>query len=143
MTIIMDNINDYMIWFYKITYSKLIGSMITILKNTVPLKQRAFYHACIFATFSLYWTVVPIFLRTNLLHFTNTEIALLGFVSIAGVLLTPTIGKLADRGMINSLTTISMSLVALAVHLLQSCCSDPENDLIIDICYNLKYNEKL
>ncbi|WP_051624293.1 MFS transporter [Clostridium akagii] len=92
--------------------------MITILKNTTHLKQRAFYHACLFATFSLYWTVVPILLRTSLLYFTNTEIALFGFVSIAGVLFTPTIGKLADKSMIDSLTTISMLLVVLSVLLL-------------------------
>jgi len=102
----------------KITYSQLIGSMITLLKNTTPLKQRSLYHACLFATFSLYWTVVPILLRTSLLHFTNTEIALFGFVSIASVLSTPTIGKLADKGMINLLTTVSMLLVALSVLLL-------------------------
>ncbi|MTT32201.1 MFS transporter [Terrilactibacillus sp. BCM23-1] len=100
----------------NLTYSKLIVSMVEILKNTSPLKQRGFYHACLFATFSLYWTVVPILLRS--LDFTNTEIALFGFVSIAGALLTSTFGKLADKGYIYSLTNVSMICVILSVGIL-------------------------
>jgi predicted MFS family arabinose efflux permease len=100
----------------KMTYPKLIVSMMQILKNTSALQQRSFYHACIFATFSLYWTVVPILLRT--LDYTSTEIAVFGFVSIIGALLTPTIGKLADKGLIYSLTNVSIVLVTLSVVLL-------------------------
>lgn len=83
-----------------ITYPALLRSMVRVLKETQPLQQRAFYHACIFATFSLYWTVMPILLRSESLHFSNNEIALIGFVAIAGALLTPYIGKLADKGYI-------------------------------------------
>ena len=99
-----------------ITYPSLIKSMVNLLKHTGPLKQRAFYHACIFATLSLYWTVLPIFLRTE--NFSNTEIALIGLVSIAGALLTPTFGHLGDKGYIYSLTIVAMLLVILSMLLL-------------------------
>lgn len=97
-------------------YPNLIASMVKLLINTPPLQQRAFYHACLFATFSLYWTVIPILLRS--LHFSNNEIALIGFVAIVGALLTPTIGKMADKGYIFSMTNGSMALVLLSIILL-------------------------
>ncbi|WP_400243619.1 MFS transporter [Niallia sp. JL1B1071] len=101
-----------------ITYPGLLRSMVRVLLDTPPLQQRAFYHACIFATFSLYWTVMPILLRSESLHFTNNEIALIGFVAIAGALLTPYIGKLADKGYIYIMTNVSMGLVILSIVLL-------------------------
>jgi predicted MFS family arabinose efflux permease len=102
----------------NMSYPNLIASMVKLLINTSPLQERAFYHACIFATFSLYWTVIPILLRSEPLHFSNTEIALFGFVAIAGALLTPTIGNLADKGYIFTMTNISMALVLLSIVLL-------------------------
>lgn len=97
----------------NMTYPNLITSMVKLLINTSPLQQRAFYHACLFAAFSLYWTAIPILLRSEPLHFSNNEIALFGFVAIAGALLTPTIGKIADKGYIFTMTNVSMALVLL------------------------------
>ncbi|AXI08216.1 MFS transporter [Oceanobacillus zhaokaii] len=102
----------------NMSYPNLIASMVKLLINTSPLQQRAFYHACLFATFSLYWTTMPILLRSEPLNFSNNEIALIGFVAIAGALLTPTIGKLADKGYIFTMTNISMVLVLLSIVLL-------------------------
>ncbi|MDA2729800.1 MFS transporter [Bacillus cereus] len=102
----------------KMRYPNLIASMVKLLIHTSLLQQRAFYHACLFATFSLYWTVMPILLRAEPLHFSNNEIALFGFVAIAGALLTPTIGKIADKGYIFTMTNVSMMLVLLSVILL-------------------------
>ncbi|WP_123259520.1 MFS transporter [Bacillus sp. PK3-056] len=102
----------------NMSYSNLIASMVKLLINTFPLQQRAFYHACLFAAFSLYWTVLPILLRSEPLDFSNNEIALIGFVAIAGALLTPTIGKLADKGYIFAMTNVSMALVLLSIVLL-------------------------
>ncbi len=99
-------------------YQNLIASMVKLLIHTSSLQQRAFYHACLFATFSLYWTVIPILLRAEPLHYSNNEIALFGFVAIAGALLTPTIGKIADKGYIFTMTNVSMALVLLSIILL-------------------------
>ncbi|MGE7949850.1 MFS transporter [Lysinibacillus sp. NPDC093688] len=102
----------------NMSYPNLIASMVKLLINTSSLQQRAFYHACLFATFSLYWTIMPIILRSEPLNFSNNEIALIGFVAIAGALLTPTIGKLADKGYIFTMTNVSMALVLLSIILL-------------------------
>lgn len=100
----------------KLTYPSLIASMWHLFIHTRPLQQRSFYHACLFATFSLYWTVVPIWLRE--LDYTNIEIALIGFVAITGAFLTPMIGKIADKGHLFSLTNVSMLLVIISIALL-------------------------
>ena len=102
----------------NMSYPNLITSMLKLLINTSALQQRAFYHACLFATFSLYWTIMPILLRSEPLNFSNNEIALIGFVAIAGALLAPTIGKIADKGYIFTMTNVSMALVLLSTILL-------------------------
>lgn len=102
----------------KISYVDLIKSMWTLLVKTPALQQRAFYHACLFATFSLYWTVLPILLREEFLGFSNNEISLIGFVAIVGALLAPTIGRLADKGHMFLMTNLSMLLVFLSIILL-------------------------
>ncbi len=61
---------------------------------------------------------IPILLRSEPLHFSNNEIALIGFVAIAGALLTPAIGKIADKGYIFTMTNVSMALVLLSIVLL-------------------------
>ena len=102
----------------NMSYPNLITSMVKLLINTPSLQQRAFYHACLFATFSLYWTVIPILLRSEKFHFSNNEIALIGFVAISGALLTPSIGKLADKGYLFIMTNVSIALVLLSIVLL-------------------------
>jgi len=102
----------------NMSYPNLIASMVKLLINTSSLQQRAFYHACLFATFSLYWTIMPMLLRSEPLNFSNNEIALISFVAIAGALLAPTIGKIADKGYIFTMTNISMVLVLLSIVLL-------------------------
>lgn len=102
----------------NMSYPNLIASMVKLLINTSSLQQRAFYHACLFATFSLYWTIMPMLLRSEPLNFSNNEIALISFVAIAGALLAPTIGKIADKGYIFTMTNVSMVLVLLSIVLL-------------------------
>ena len=100
----------------NMSYPNSIASMVKLLGTTPALQQRAFYHACLFAAFSLYWTIMPISLRS--LDYSNNEIACIGFVAIAGAFLAPTIGKLADKGYIFALTNLSMALVLLSILLL-------------------------
>lgn len=100
------------------SYQKLIASMVKLLLHNSPLQQRVFYHACLFAIFSLYWTMIQIFFRSEPLHYSNNEIALFGFVAIAGAFLIPTIGKLADKGYIFIMTNVSMVLVTISIALL-------------------------
>lgn len=53
------------------SYPALLGSMWRLLRTTPLLRRRAAYHACVFATFSLFWTTVPFLLAGPMFHFSR------------------------------------------------------------------------
>lgn len=50
---------------HSASYGQLLGSLWTLLRQQPVLRQRAFYQGCMFATFSLFWTAVPLELARN------------------------------------------------------------------------------
>jgi predicted MFS family arabinose efflux permease len=79
-------------------YGRLIGSMWQLLRTTPVLRRRAAYHAAMFASFSLFWTVTPLVLAGSSFHLSQTGIAIFALVGMAGAVASPIAGKLADRG---------------------------------------------
>lgn len=100
-------------------YSALIGSLWTLLKSTPVLQRRAFYQACMFSVFSLFWTTVPLEL-TQGFHLSQTGIALFALVGVAGAVAAPVAGRLADRGLSKrgTLLAISLAIVSLLLPML-------------------------
>ena len=82
----------------SLPYGRLIGSMWTLLKTTPVLRRRAAYHAGMFASFSLFWTVTPLMLAGPVFHLSQTGIAIFALVGISGAVASPFAGRLADRG---------------------------------------------
>jgi predicted MFS family arabinose efflux permease len=82
----------------SLPYARLIGSMWTLLTTTPVLRRRAAYHAGMFASFSLFWTVTPLMLAGPLFHLSQTGIAIFALVGMAGAIASPFAGRLADRG---------------------------------------------
>jgi predicted MFS family arabinose efflux permease len=81
-----------------IPYARLIGSMWHLLTSTPVLRRRAAYHAAMFASFSLFWTVTPLVLASPAFHLSQTGIAIFALVGMAGAVASPVAGRLADRG---------------------------------------------
>ena len=79
-------------------YGRLIGSMWQLLRTTPLLRRRAVYHAAMFASFSLFWTVTPLVLAGPGFHLSQTGIAIFALVGVAGAVASPVAGRLADRG---------------------------------------------
>jgi predicted MFS family arabinose efflux permease len=79
-------------------YAKLIGSLWHLFARTPVLRRRAAYHAGLFGSFSLFWTVTPIMLAGPQFHLSQTGIAIFALVGMAGAVASPTAGKLADSG---------------------------------------------
>ena len=79
-------------------YTRLIGSMWQLLATTPVLRRRAAYHAAMFASFSLFWTVTPLMLAGPVFHLSQTGIAIFALVGMAGAVASPIAGRLADRG---------------------------------------------
>ncbi len=82
---------------HRATYGQLLFSLWTLLRTQPVLRQRAFYQACMFATFSLFWTAVPLELSRN--HgLSQTQIALFALIGAIGAIAAPISGRLADAG---------------------------------------------
>lgn len=95
-------------------YGALLSSMVALLLTTRVLQRRAFYHACMFGAFSLFWTVTPLLLAAPPFHFSQGQIALFAFVGVAGAIAAPIAGRMADKGWTWPATLAAMALVCLA-----------------------------
>jgi predicted MFS family arabinose efflux permease len=90
-------------------YAKLIGSLWHLFATTPVLRRRAAYHAGLFGSFSLFWTVTPLVLAGPLFHLSLTGIAVFALVGMAGAIASPIAGKLADKG--HTLTATAAALL--------------------------------
>ncbi|WP_246627890.1 MFS transporter [Paenibacillus oenotherae] len=95
------------------TYSKLIVSLGTLLKQTPALRRRALYQACLFGAFSLFWTVVPLRLAEDF-GMSQQGIAWFALVGVGGAAAAPIAGRLADKGWSRLLTGLAMIVAALS-----------------------------
>ncbi|MCY9590964.1 MFS transporter [Paenibacillus chitinolyticus] len=97
------------------SYTALLGSMWHLLRTTPILRRRAAYHACVFATFSLFWTTAPLLLSGPLFHFSQKAVALFALAAVAGAIAAPVAGRLADRGWTKPATGIALAAVAISM----------------------------
>jgi predicted MFS family arabinose efflux permease len=81
-----------------VPYPQLIASLWHLLVATPLLRRRAVYHAALFGSFSLFWTVTPMMLAGPAFGLSQTSIAVFALVGMAGAIASPVAGKLADRG---------------------------------------------
>jgi predicted MFS family arabinose efflux permease len=94
-------------------YSQLIASLKRLLLTTPVLRRRALYQACLFGSFSLFWTVVPLRL-SEYFHLSQQGIALFALAGVTGAVAAPIAGRLADKGWTHILTGIAISISALS-----------------------------
>ena len=93
------------------TYAELIGSLWVLLRDTPILRRRAAYHAALFASFTLYWTIVPILLAGPNFNFTQGGIGLFALAGASGVFSAPFAGRMADRGWSRTGTGLAIAAV--------------------------------
>ena len=98
---------------HSASYGQLLKSLWTLLRKQPVLRQRAFYQACMFATFSLFWTAVPLELARN--HgLSQSQIALFALVGAIGAIAAPIAGRLADAGHTKVASLCAMLFAALS-----------------------------
>ncbi|MCC3380658.1 MFS transporter [Paenibacillus farraposensis] len=100
-----------------VNYGKLIFSLGVLFKQTPVLRRRAFYQACLFGAFSLFWTTVPLRLAHDF-GMSQQGIALFALVGVGGAVAAPIAGKLADKGWTRLLTGLAMIIAVLSFLLL-------------------------
>ncbi|WP_340395352.1 MFS transporter [Paenibacillus sp. FSL E2-0177] len=106
----------------SVSYSKLIVSLGTLLKQTPILRRRALYQAYLFGAFSLFWTVVPLRLADDF-GMSQQGIAWFALVGVGGAVAAPIAGRLADKGWSKWLTGLAMIIATLSfllIHLFHS-----------------------
>jgi len=97
----------------KLSYLALLSSMGRLYATQPVLRRRAFYQACQFAAFSLFWTVTPLVLAGPF-HLTQAGIAVFALVGVAGAIASPIAGRLADRDLGRPATIFGILSVAVA-----------------------------
>src|SRR5476649_2060817 len=126
---------------HKATYGQLLLSLWTLLRNQPVLRQRAFYQACMFATFSLFWTAVPLELvRSHGLS--QTQIAIFALVGAIGAIAAPIGGRLADAGhswiiSLCALLFAGLSFVPSLIHPAYSVIGLAITGIVIDFCVQI------
>jgi predicted MFS family arabinose efflux permease len=98
-------------------YFELLGSMARLMITSRVLRRRALYQASLFATFSLFWTTVPLLLAGPDFNMSQAGIALFALAGAAGAIAAPIGGRMADRGWMRPATAIAMASVPVALML--------------------------
>ncbi|MGN8275971.1 MFS transporter [Pseudomonas sp. SMN5] len=126
---------------HSASYGQLLGSLGTLLRQQPLLRQRAFYQACLFATFSLFWTAVPLELSRN--HgLSQTEIALFALVGAIGAIAAPIAGRLADAGHTHRASLLAMLFASLSflpafIHPIYSVIGLAVTGVVLDFCVQM------
>ncbi|WP_179400919.1 MFS transporter [Burkholderia guangdongensis] len=92
---------------HSATYFELIGSLLQLVRTMPVLRHRAFYQGLMFASFSLFWTAVPVELMRHY-GLSQTAIGVFALVGAIGATSAPVAGRLADAG-----HTVRATLIAL------------------------------
>ena len=96
----------------RMGYFALIGSMARLAAASPVLRLRAFYQACLFGAFSLFWTTTPLLLIGPDYRLTQRGVALFALAGVSGAVAAPIAGRLADRGLTGPATLGAMLTVA-------------------------------
>lgn len=112
------------------TYRELIASLGKLFKNTPLLRRRAFYQACLFGSFSLFWTAIPMQL-TDRFGMSQQGIALFALAGVGGAVAAPIAGRLADKGWTRLLTGLAMAIAVLSFLLTYLFQNNSTTDLVL------------
>jgi predicted MFS family arabinose efflux permease len=96
------------------SYLKLIGSLVTLFREELVLRTRAVLALLIFASFNVLWAPLALPLASPPLSLSHSAIGLFGLAGLAGALAAGRAGRLADRGLAQRTTGISLALMLVA-----------------------------
>jgi predicted MFS family arabinose efflux permease len=82
----------------RLPYPALLRSVLALVRREPLLRQRMLLGATAFGCFSVLWTSLAFLLSGAPYHYGNATIGLFGLAGLAGALVAPVAGKLADRG---------------------------------------------
>lgn len=96
------------------TYGRLIGSVFVLARRYAVLRERSLYQGLLFASFSFFWTIVPIELIRHY-GFSQKGVAVFALVGAVGAIAAPIAGRLADAGHGRTSTLVALLLAPLSL----------------------------
>ncbi|MEU4576561.1 MFS transporter [Nonomuraea sp. ATR24] len=97
-----------------LSYPALLRSTVALFRDEPALRLRAAMGALSFAAFSALWTAVTFLLSGPPYGWSEAGIGLFGLAGVAGVIVTPIAGRLADRGWVQRVSGIGAAVLALS-----------------------------
>ncbi len=107
LQIYLPNVNNE----FSGNYFDLLKSTLQQLNRFSLLRESSLIGGLLFGVFCSFWTTLTFHLSGEPFNFQSSTIGIYGFVAIAGALMAPIFGKLADQGNSQRSLTISVSLV--------------------------------
>jgi predicted MFS family arabinose efflux permease len=98
----------------RASYLGILRSLPALLREVPILRRRAAYHAALYASFSLFWTAVPLLLAGERFGLTQRGIGLFALAGTGGVIIAPIAGIIADRGWTRPATGFAITAVLAA-----------------------------
>jgi predicted MFS family arabinose efflux permease len=102
----------------SLSYSRLLGSVVHLMRTEPVLRLRAAIGALAFATFNVIWTSLAFLLVAAPYHYSEAVIGLFGLLGAAGALAASFSGRLADRGFERWVTGGSLIIMVASMALL-------------------------
>lgn len=96
-------------------YAKLLGSALLQFKRFPLLRRTALLGGLAFGVFCSFWTTLTFHLSGEPFNYGADIIGLFGLLAIAGAMLAPLFGKLADKGSPAKSLVLSIALVLVGV----------------------------
>lgn len=106
-------------------YYQVLFSLIHVFRSQKPLREAALTQGLQFATFNLFWIVLPIYLAGPVHHLSSVEISIFSALGLIGVLFIPVMARWVDRmdtGWISLIGTASVAIAWSLVGLFQESC---------------------
>lgn len=99
---------------HTLSYPRLIGSMLALLRDDRVLRVRGVIAWLMFAAFNILWTAVVLPLGAAPYHYSHTAIGAFGLVGLAGALAAARAGRWADLGHGQRTSAAALLLLVLA-----------------------------
>ena len=104
---------------FKGHYFELLRSVIYQIKRFPLLRDASFIGGLLFGVFCSFWTVLTFHLSGPPFHYHSDTIGLFGLVAIAGALMAPYVGKLADKGNSNRSLRFAVGMIIFSLALMK------------------------
>lgn len=83
----------------RMRYSKLLGSVLTLIREEPVLRRRMAYGAVTYSSFGAFWATVGFLLARPPYNWSEGEIGAFALLGVAGAVSARFAGRLADRGL--------------------------------------------